>query len=199
MRGGYKEKEGKATEEKRGTVLILWPLSQTSSLPPSRPTSLPPSLPAANPPAPTHPCFSFFPPVLPGIKTSIHAPEDTHSRGERKRDEEGGEGGGGCQGGTVLRITAIRPKAQNCVLFLWVFFFLHMPCTALAYASPPPDLVASAAPSVSSERVGGKVWKLGFIQHFHSRINALTLHLQVELRMYSSARKRPIICAQSLF
>lgn len=117
--------------------MILWPLSQTSSLAPSRPASLPPSLPATTASPPPHPCFSFFPPVLPGIKTSIHAPEDTHSRGERKRDVEGGGqgGGGGVKVGRFLRITAIRPKAQNCVLFLWVFFFF---CTWRALPQPMP-------------------------------------------------------------
>lgn len=69
-------------EEKRGTVLILRPLSQTSLLPP-----LPP-------PSSLLLVLSFFPPVLPGIKTSIHAPEETHSRGEKRgkgrgRKEEG--------------------------------------------------------------------------------------------------------------
>lgn len=72
--------------EKRScsTVLILWPLSQTS-----------PSLRA--PPLPSPSLFlvlSFFPPVLLGIKTSIHATEETHSRGEkrgrRRREERGG-------------------------------------------------------------------------------------------------------------
>lgn len=43
---------------------------------------------------------SFFPPVLLGIKTSIHAPEETHSGGEKRGRREGGGGGKrrGCQG-----------------------------------------------------------------------------------------------------
>lgn len=58
------------------------------------PFLLPPSLPATPPPPPTTPflVLSFFPPVLQGIKTSIHAPEETHSRGgggrERGEDEK---------------------------------------------------------------------------------------------------------------
>lgn len=179
-------------------MLILWPLSQTSSLPPSR---LLPSHPRSPPPPCPPPLFLVLPTSSPGNK-DFHSCARGHPQQGREKKGRGGGGAGrrwGCQGGTVLRITAIRPKAQNCVLFLcFGGFFAHgVHCLNRCLATP--DLEASMAPSVSSERVGGKVWKLGFIQHFHTWINALTLHLRAELRMYSSARKHPIICAQSFF
>lgn len=83
-------------EEKRGTVLILWPLSQTSSLP-----ATPPSL---------FLVLSFFPPVLPGIKTSIHVPEETHSGGGKKGTSRGRKDEGVSRWES-LRITVIRPTA----------------------------------------------------------------------------------------
>lgn len=54
------------------------------------PFFLPPSLLPPLPPTTPFLVLSFFPPVLQGIKTSIHAPEETHSRGGGKR-ERGGE------------------------------------------------------------------------------------------------------------
>lgn len=75
----------------------------------------------SSPPNPIHPRVSlflvrsFFPPVLPGIKPSIHAPEETHSGGERK---EGGENGWKKREvpsrWDSLWLAGIRPGGQNC-------------------------------------------------------------------------------------
>lgn len=67
----------------------------------------PPSLPT---PLSLFLVLSFFPPVLPGIKTSIHAPEATHSRGE-KRGRRNGRKKEGLSRWDSLWITGIRPTA----------------------------------------------------------------------------------------
>lgn len=76
--GGCREKGGKSdVGEKRHCVDLVATLADLPPLPPS------------SPPSSMFPVLSFFPPVLPGIKTSIHAPEETHSRGEKRGEEKG--------------------------------------------------------------------------------------------------------------
>lgn len=152
-----KRREKLWRREKRGTVLILWWLSQTSSLPSS-------SLPAT--PLTLFLVLSFFPPVLQGIKTSIHAPEETHSRGEggekmRKRR--------GHQGRTVWGSQGSGPQPQ----IVWGFFV----CTFFSRSGfnqwfTISDLVATVPLNAHS----GKVWWECFQTGPHSRLQHWDKH-----------------------
>lgn len=156
-----KRREKRWRREKRATVLILWRLSQTSSLPSSS-SPLP-----ATPPT-LFLVLSFFPPVLQGIKTSIHAPEETHSRGEggkkmRKRR--------GHQGRTVWGSQGSGPQPQICGGgFLCVFFFFS--CNGFNQRFTISDLVATMALNAHS----GKVWWECLETGPHSRLQHWDKH-----------------------
>lgn len=152
-RGRLQRNGGKSDRgEKRGTVLILWPLSQTSPPPPPSPSSL--SIPPLLPSLSSHPLFLALPTSSPGNK-DFHScargdPQQGREGGRESERERKGRGedrgrGGGAGGVKVGRFEdhgdrARRPGIACC-------FFVR---SASADGSPPSDLVASRAPQ--SER-----------------------------------------------
>lgn len=117
---------------------------------------------------------SFFPPVLLGIKTSIHVPEETHSRGEKRRRRKGRKEEGLSRWDS-LRITRIRPAAENCV-----YVCFHSACAASASVLLSQIWWHLCQTKHLLGKLGGKVWKLGSIQNFHSWTNGAIQKLCVQ-------------------
>lgn len=131
---------------------------------------IPPSLP---PPSSLFLLLSFFPPVLPGIKTSIHAPEETHSRGEKK---------GTRRGKKVGQFEDHRDQAHCLKLCVSVCLFSLSVC-CLSQSFTISDLVASVPANASSEKVGWESLEIGL----HSKLgqhwtNAAIPQLCVQLK-----------------
>lgn len=134
--------------EKRHCVDLVATLTD---LPPPSLTLPPPSL---------FLVLSFFPPVLPGIKTSIHAPEETHSRGEKRGRKKGEERGGGRQGGTVCGSLGSGPLSKVvCMCVSACLFSLSMCCLSQCFTIS--DLVASVPAKASSGKVGWESLEIG--------------------------------------
>lgn len=109
--------------------------------------------------------LSFFPPVLPGIKTSIHVPEETHSRGEKKKDEKREQGGGGVK---VGQCEHHRDQAHCLKLCVSVWFFSHSVC-CLSQCFTIADLVASVPANASCGKVESERLEIGL----HSKLPLL--------------------------